>query len=88
MDRLKLMAAIWLSGLIAGLVIVERWRRMGQPLVAAAAPEAAASTTADTSVSAKAQQAATHVGAGAKADVEKVRHHVHHLLHRGKGTPS
>ena len=72
MDKLKTYLVVWLSGVIAGLIMVERWRRAGARVVPAteraeAVTETVASTTSDTpSLSAS-------IIAGMKNDVQRAR---------------
>ena len=78
-STLKTYSALWLSGLIAGVVIMERWRRTGRRLipVAESAEETAgpAESTASTASGDQPKVSAVLV-AGAKADAVRVRHFV------------
>ena len=76
---MKTYLLIWLSGVIAGLVMVERWRRAG----ARSLPEPAiAEVAAETAPSAPAEQPnlAVLIVAGAKADARHVRRVVDQVL--------
>ena len=78
MNSIKVYLTVWLSGMIAGLVIIERWRRMGGhalPAVANAGP-AIQTGTAGTAPqgSDDKPKVTTLIATGAKADVERARH--------------
>ena len=85
MDSMKTYVLIWLSGVIAGLVMVERWRRVG----ARSRPEPAITEIADEaapSVPAEQPKLAGLIVAGAKADARHVRRLVDQVL--PWGTPA
>ena len=75
-SRLKLAAVLWVSGFVAGVVLVGRWRRRGQAQVVTPTPEPVA-TDAPTASPSKVKSAANRVAgpivAGAKADLVTVR---------------
>ena len=74
--KLTLAAVLWLSGFVAGVVLVGRWRRRGQAQVVTPTPEPVA-TEAPTASPSKVKSAANRVAgpivAGAKADLVTVR---------------
>ena len=86
MDSIKINLKFWLAGLIAGVVLVERWRRYGGRNVPVAESvrgdvEASSKTTAPT-VSADKPKVSASIVTGAKADAERVRRWL------GRATPS
>jgi hypothetical protein len=77
MNSMKLYLAFWLSGIIVGVVLVERWRRRGETYVPAAAevepvPERSPLATAS-KVPASASNLVDLVVTGAKLDAASVR---------------
>ncbi len=77
MTSFRTYAILWVSGLIAGVVLVGRWRRLGQVLVPTE-PEAIGEirpATASTPVEQPhaTPKTSTVVVAGAKADAERVQ---------------
>lgn len=75
-NKLTLAAALWLSGFVAGVVLVGRWRRMGGSQFEMSTPEPVsdgASTAPASKVQRTAQRVAGPVLAGAKADLLTVR---------------
>ena len=68
-------AIVWLSGLMAGLILVERWRRVGADAPAAdiAADGTGVSAVSPTTPPETPKMAASII-AGAKADVRRARH--------------
>ncbi len=78
MNSMKTYLTVWLSGLIAGLILVERWRRAGDRVVSAeesawAAGETGTGETAS-KVSPDKPPVQALVVAGVKADAERARH--------------
>ena len=78
MNSLKTYLVIWLSGMVAGLVLLERWRRLGghTDLAMANVGDAVETDTASTTPPepAEKQKVTTLIVTGAKADVENARH--------------
>jgi hypothetical protein len=77
MDSVKTYLVIWLSGMVAGLVLLERWRRMGghTDLETANVGDAIQPDTASTtSEPAEKPKVTALIVTGAKADVERARH--------------
>jgi len=77
MNSIKVYLTVWISGMIAGLVLIERWRRMGghaTPVAANAGPaiEPGAAATALQGPDDKPKVTAL-IATGAKADVERAR---------------
>jgi hypothetical protein len=75
-SKLTLAAALWLSGFVAGVVLVGRWRRMGAAEFETSLPEAVSddgSTASASKVQRTAQRVAGPLLAGAKADLLTVR---------------
>ena len=73
----KTYLVVWLSGVIAGLVLVERWRRQGARAVPAAEPTGGATeTTVVTTISSTPVEKPTLsalIATGLKADAQRVR---------------
>jgi hypothetical protein len=87
--KLTLAAALWLSGFVAGLVLVGRWRRMGGVQFEKSTPEPVtddASTASASKVQRTAQRVAGPILAGAKADVLTVRNATKKVSHRVTST--
>jgi len=63
MDSIKTNLKFWLAGLIAGVILVERWRRYGGRNIPAQA----------STVSADKPKVSKSIVTGAKADAERVR---------------
>ena len=86
MDRkLTVAVALWLSGFVAGVILVARWRRMGENPVVTAPPEPVvedSSTTSAGKVQRTAQRLAGPIVAGAKADLIMVRNATRHASNR------
>jgi hypothetical protein len=79
-STMKTYATLWLSGLIAGVIIMERWRRTGRRLIpvpdrAADADGPPTASTASTLSPDQAKVSAVLL-AGAKADAVRVQHFV------------
>jgi hypothetical protein len=84
-SKLTLAAALWLSGFVAGVVLVGRWRRMGGAEFAMPTPETVAEDTSTASagkVQRTAQRVAGPILAGAKADLLTVRNATKKVSHR------
>jgi hypothetical protein len=84
-SKLTLAAALWLSGFVAGVVLVGRWRRMGGAEFAMSTPEPVsddASTASAGKVQRTAQRVAGPIMAGAKADLFTVRNATKKVSHR------
>jgi hypothetical protein len=77
MNSVKTYLIVWLSGMVAGLVLLERWRRMGgnTDLAMANVGEAIQPDTGSATApeSAEKQKVTTLIVTGAKADVEHAR---------------
>jgi hypothetical protein len=76
-SNLKVYLTVWLSGLLAGLILMERWRRVGAREIAAASEAelvAAPSVPAESPVPGDASKMTQVLFAGAKADALRVRH--------------
>ena len=74
--KLTLAAAFWLSGFVAGVVLVGRWRRMGGSAFDSSTFDRVsedASTASASKVQRTAQRVAGPILAGAKADLLTVR---------------
>ena len=80
MSSMKTYLLVWLGGVIAGVIIMERWRRTGRGLIPTAASRAdATETTTATNaseVSADKPKVSATLIAGAKADADRFRHFV------------
>ena len=78
LDSMKTYLVVWLSGVFAGLILVERWRRLGARSAAAreSAWEAAESAVASSAPTAppEKQNAAALIFAGARADARRAQH--------------
>jgi hypothetical protein len=75
-SKLTLAAALWLSGFVAGIVLVGRWRRMGGPEFAMTTPDPVheeSSAASAGKIQRTAQRVAGPILAGAKADLLTVR---------------
>jgi hypothetical protein len=78
MESIKTHLVVWLSGLITGLILMERWRRLGEPSGPTA--EDARDVTATNAESRAMQVAADKpkvvsvIVAGTKSEVERARH--------------
>ena len=77
MNSIKTYLIVWLSGMVAALILIDRWRRMGDRSVPATADvgEVIATDTATMPmpVSADKQKLSTAIVTGARADVERGR---------------
>jgi hypothetical protein len=77
MDSIKLNLKFWLAGLVAGVILVERWRRYGGRNISV--PNSgrgdvdASSTTAAPTASADKPKLSASIVTGAKADAERVK---------------
>jgi hypothetical protein len=72
MDSVKMFLSGWLSGVVVGLILSERWRRAaGLRTPEAEAVEGAVGTDAAMKSSAEPARAPTVIVAGAKADAER-----------------
>ena len=80
MSSMKTYLLVWLGGVIAGVIIMERWRRTGRGLIPTAASKADATETTTTTnaseVSADKPKVSATLIAGAKADADRFRHFV------------
>ena len=90
MDK-KLIVAVtlWLSGFVAGLILVERWRRRGENQLVTATPEPVvenSSTASAGKVQRTAQRLAWPIVAGARADLLTVRNATRHASNRVAST--
>jgi hypothetical protein len=80
-SKLTLAAALWLSGFVAGVVLVGRWRRMGGAEFAISTPEPV-SDDASAASAGKVQRVAGPILAGARADLLTVRNATKKVSHR------
>ena len=78
MDSMKTYLLVWLGGVIAGVIIMERWRRTGRRLIptAESTADAVETTTAikASSESPDKPKVSAALVAGAKADADRFRH--------------
>ena len=87
--KLVIAVTLWLSGFVAGVVVVARWRRMGENQLVTAPPEPVVevpSTTSAGKVQRTAQRFAGPIVAGARADLLTVRNATRHASHRVAST--
>ena len=75
MKSIKVNLMFWVAGWVAGVVLMERWRRHGGRYVPVESVEAVSASSASTAPSASHDKPRTSalIVAGAKADVERVR---------------
>ncbi|MGZ5408355.1 MAG: hypothetical protein ACXWDG_11310, partial [Aeromicrobium sp.] len=88
-DKLTFAAVLWLSGFVAGVVFVFRWRRMGGNQFETSTPEPVpdgASTASPSKVQRTAQRVAGPIVAGAKADLLTVRNATKKVSYRVTST--
>jgi hypothetical protein len=88
-SKLTLAAGLWLSGFVAGVVLVGRWRRMGGAEFEFSTPEPVSDDAATASASKlqrTAQRVAGPILAGAKADLLTVRNATKKVSHRVTST--
>jgi hypothetical protein len=88
-SKLTLGAALWLSGFVAGVVLVGRWRRMGGTQFESSTPDPVsedASTASASKVQGTAQRVTGPILAGAKADLLTVRNATKKVSHRVTST--
>ena len=80
MDSMKTYLLVWLGGVIAGVIIMERWRRTGRRLIPTAerTADAVETTTAikASNASPDKPKVSAVLVAGAKADADRFRHFV------------
>jgi hypothetical protein len=82
MNSMKTYLLVWLGGVIAGVIIMERWRRTGRGLIPTAGSTAdtvETATAADANaskVAADKPKVSAVLIAGAKADADRFRHFV------------
>jgi hypothetical protein len=87
--KLNIAVALWLSGFVAGLILVARWRRMGENPVVTATPVPVvedSSTTSAGKVQRRAQRLAGPIAAGVRADLLTVRNATRHASNRVAST--
>ena len=87
--KLILAVTLWLSGFVAGVVLVARWLRMGENQSVMATPEPVvedSSTASAGKVQRTAQRLAGPIVAGAKADLLTVRNATRHARNRVAST--
>lgn len=84
----KLLVAVWLSGLLAGVIIMERWLRTGKRLIPmpAGVGDTAEIPSTDLTTSADKPKVAAAIVAGAKADAQRVKGLVAKATSRGGTT--
>ena len=91
MNTLRTYAILWLSGLIAGVIVMERWRRTGKRLIP---PPPSARTAAETvtggSTSSATPPTMSWVGiAGARSDAARAQQFVRRVAPwTGTGVPT
>ena len=88
-NKLILVVVVWLSGLIAGVILVARWMRMGERQFAPAKREPIvqeSTTPAANKIQRAAHRFADPVVAGAKADLRTVRNATRNVRHRDTPT--
>ena len=79
MNAIKSYITVWVAGLIAGVIIMERWRRTGLRLIPTTAREGdvePASASGGSTVPAKPPKVSATLVLGAKADAARVRYFV------------
>jgi len=71
----KLIVAVWLSGLLAGVILMERWIRTGKRLIPTPDPPVDVAETPSNDVSAAAHKpkVTAAIAAAAKADAQRVK---------------
>ena len=83
MNSLKTYLTLWLSGVIAGVIVMERWRRTGRGLIVSSpGPAAGVETSAPTRPPqglSSLPSTATFLVAGAKADAQRLGNAVRRL---------
>ena len=86
MNSMKTYLIVWVAGLVAGLILMERWQRTSGLLAPTAEDEGGATGTASTAakVSADQPKATEVIVAGAKADVERARQFVERVSPWGR----
>jgi hypothetical protein len=90
MKSIKLNAMFWLAGLVAGVVLMERWRRHGGRYVPVqdVGDGFDAPATPGSAVSKSKPKTSARILSGAKADAERARDSVTTLISRvGSGGP-
>ena len=88
-NKLVLVIVVWLSGLVAGVILVARWMRMGERQFATTHREPIveeSTSPAGNKVQRAAHRFADPVVAGAKADLHKARNATRNLRHRDTPT--
>ena len=76
MTSMRFLLVAWLSGIVAGVVLMERWRRHGGQYVPVDSIEASVDTTTPGTASPASNRRPNVVGlvvTGAKLDAERVR---------------
>lgn len=73
MKSMRMLLMVWVSGIIAGVVLMERWRRRGVNYVPLETLEVSAETTTPGSTSTRIPNVVGLVVTGAKLDAERVR---------------
>ena len=75
MESIKTNLMFWLAGLVAGVVLMERWRRHGGRYVPVESVEAVAASSTSTAPAASGDKPrmSASILAGAKADAERAR---------------
>ena len=84
-NKLIFVVVVWLSGLVAGVILVARWMRMGERQLANTNIETivgGSTTPAASKIQRAAHRIADPVVAGAKADLHKVRNATRTVRHR------
>lgn len=86
MNSMKTYLIVWVAGLVAGLILMERWQRTSGLLAPTAEDEGEATGTAGTAAKVPADQptASEVIVAGARADVERARRLVERMSPWGK----
>jgi hypothetical protein len=81
MKSMKTYLVVWLSGMIAGFILMERWQRTSGHEVPAAETDTASTTL---KVSAERPKVSAVVVAGATADVERARRFLERVMPFGR----
>ena len=82
MNSMKTYLVVWVAGLVAGLILMERWQRTSGLLAPTAEDEGEATGTASTAAKVSADQptASEVIVAGARADAERARQFVGRMV--------
>ena len=87
MESIKTHLVVWLSGVVTGLILMERWRRLGDPSGPTADSVGGVTTTTTASpASADKPKGLKLIVAGATAEVERARQLFTQMTRRGRRT--